>query len=40
MLLAGTAGYPPRQRRGLIVANITGYLAGLLADLRRHLCGP
>ena len=29
MLLAGTAGYPPRQRRGLIVANITGYLAAV-----------
>jgi class 3 adenylate cyclase len=29
MLLAGTAGYPPRQRRGLIVANITGYLAAI-----------
>jgi adenylate cyclase len=29
MLLAGTAGYPPRQRRGLIVANVTGYLAAI-----------
>jgi adenylate cyclase len=29
MLLAGTAGYPPRQRRGLIIANVTGYLAAV-----------
>ena len=29
MLLAGTANYPPRQRRGLIIANITGYLAAV-----------
>jgi class 3 adenylate cyclase len=29
MLLAGTASYPPRQRRGLIIANVTGYLAAL-----------
>jgi hypothetical protein len=29
MLLAGTAGYPPRQRRGLIIANVTGYLAAI-----------
>ena len=27
MLRAGTAGYPPRRRRGLIIANATGYLA-------------
>ena len=29
MLLAGTAGYPPRRRRGLIIANVTGYLAAI-----------
>ena len=29
MLLAGTANYSPRQRRGLIIANITGYLAAV-----------
>src|SRR5262245_7510198 len=29
MLQAGTGGYPPRRRRGLIVANITGYLAAV-----------
>jgi guanylate cyclase len=29
MLLAGTAAYPPGRRRGLIVANITGYLAAI-----------
>jgi adenylate cyclase len=29
MLLAGTANYPSRQRRGLIIANITGYLAAV-----------
>jgi adenylate cyclase len=29
MLLAGTDGYPPRRRRGLIIANVTGYLAAV-----------
>ncbi|MGE0212552.1 MAG: adenylate/guanylate cyclase domain-containing protein [Parvibaculaceae bacterium] len=29
LLRAGTQGYPPADRRGLIVANVTGYLASI-----------
>ena len=29
MVLAGTAGYTRKERRGLVVANITGYLASI-----------
>ncbi len=29
LLSAGTAGYPPSRRRGLIIANVTGYLAAI-----------
>jgi hypothetical protein len=29
MLLAGTDGYALRRRRGLIIANVTGYLAAV-----------